>query len=278
MPRQYSMSDPKAQRVLLGLRAGLTLRLVGERPRRFSEYCSRHPDYAREAQPLEAANAKAAYLRKGAYLREKTHCDNGHLLAEHARFAVYKGWKTRKCKICHHMRYRRGGVMKAEILEKVTARITAGASLSSFTKTGGQGYLLGFYTLARYRRENPGFDGFVTQALANRIIRRSDPLHPPGTFRYDWEPTDQHAIALVLPRGFPGKDDVLQSIFVALIEGRLQRSDVQRHLSFFLSGYNRQHPTKFAKFGNSLLVSLDEVILDDGSGTRGDLVTRGLWD
>jgi hypothetical protein len=109
MPKQYSMSDPKAQRVLLGLRAGLTLRLVGERPRRFSEYCSRHPDYAREAQPLEAANAKAAYLRKGAYLREKTHCDNGHLLAEHARFAVYKGWKTRKCKICHHMRYRRGG-------------------------------------------------------------------------------------------------------------------------------------------------------------------------
>jgi hypothetical protein len=37
-------------------------------------------------------------------------------------------------------------------------------------------------------------------------------------------------------------------------------------------------PTKFAKFCDSPLVSLDEVMFDDGSATRCDTVSRGLWD
>jgi hypothetical protein len=36
-------------------------------------------------------------------------------------------------------------------------------------------------------------------------------------------------------------------------------------------------PTKFAKFGDSQLVSLDEVMFDGGTATRGDTVSRGLW-
>jgi hypothetical protein len=38
------------------------------------------------------------------------------------------------------------------------------------------------------------------------------------------------------------------------------------------------YPTKYAKFGNSPLVSLDEVLFDDGNTTRGDTVSRGLWE
>jgi hypothetical protein len=34
----------------------------------------------------------------------------------------------------------------------------------------------------------------------------------------------------------------------------------------------------FAKFGNSLLVSLDEVLFEGGTATRGDTVSKGLWD
>jgi len=37
-------------------------------------------------------------------------------------------------------------------------------------------------------------------------------------------------------------------------------------------------PTKYAKFGDSPLVLLDEVLFDDGTATRGDRVSRGLWD
>lgn len=44
-----------------------------------------------------------------------------------------------------------------------------------------------------------------------------------------------------------------------------------------MSEYNRQH-RKYARFGNSPLLSQDEALFDDGSGTRGDNVTRSLWD
>jgi hypothetical protein len=82
----------------------------------------------------------------------------------------------------------------------------------------------------------------------------------------------------MLPDHFPGKNEVVQSIFLALVEGRLDRSQVERHLRRFVREYNRQHPTKYAKFGNSLLLSLDEVLFEDGSATRGDNVSQGLWD
>ena len=70
----HKMSDDKALRILPGLRAGLTLRQVGEVPRRFNAYCDAHPEYARETRPLEAANAEAARRRKGDSLRTTTHC------------------------------------------------------------------------------------------------------------------------------------------------------------------------------------------------------------
>jgi hypothetical protein len=46
----------------------------------------------------------------------------------------------------------------------------------------------------------------------------------------------------------------------------------------YVSAHNRKYPTKYAKFGNSPLVSLDEVLFEDGTATRGDTITGGLWD
>ncbi|SFN02767.1 hypothetical protein SAMN05216573_10788 [Bradyrhizobium sp. Rc3b] len=40
----------------------------------------------------------------------------------------------------------------------------------------------------------------------------------------------------------------------------------------------KQFPTKYRKFGDSLLVSLDEQLFEDGTATRGDSVSRGLWE
>jgi hypothetical protein len=45
-----------------------------------------------------------------------------------------------------------------------------------------------------------------------------------------------------------------------------------------VASHNKMFPTKYAKFGDSPLVSLDESLFDNGSGTRGDIVTRALWD
>jgi hypothetical protein len=174
------------------------------------------------------------------------------------------------------MRYYRGGVIKPDVLKKVTARIIAGSSLSNFTKAGNGGYLVRFSTLARYRRENPAFDRLVVESIQSRIYRA--PTVAAGTFHYEWDPADAQVIPAMLPDGFPGKNDVVQSIFVELIEGRLDRKLLKQHIRRFVIEYNRQHPGKFAKFGTGRLLSLDEVIFEGGTTTRGDMVSRGLWD
>ena len=46
----------------------------------------------------------------------------------------------------------------------------------------------------------------------------------------------------------------------------------------YITAHNRMFPTNFAKFGNSPLVSLDQVLFEDGSMTRGDTISHGLWD
>jgi hypothetical protein len=88
----------------------------------FYAYCDLHLEYAREALPLVEANRKAAIGRKGEPRRAKTHCVNGHLFAENARVALHKGWMVRQCRACELVRYRRGGVIKLDVLEKVTTR------------------------------------------------------------------------------------------------------------------------------------------------------------
>jgi hypothetical protein len=69
------------------------------------------------------------------------------------------------------MRYRRGGVIKAPVLEQVKARIIAGSSIGSITKAGKGGYLVKFSTLARHRRENPEFNLFVVAATKDNNSR-----------------------------------------------------------------------------------------------------------
>jgi hypothetical protein len=273
------LSDEKASRVMIGLREGRTPRSFYVTIEVLKAYCDAHPEYAREALPLIQANAEAAKLRKGAHIRDKTHCINGHSLAEHARVAIHKGWKTRQCRACETMRYRRGGVMKVGVLEKVTARIIAGSPINAFTKSGKDGYLVKFDTLARHRRENPEFDRFVLDATKDNNSKGQ---------KLRWQRVrnaavrdqnnDYYKIRAMLPANFPGRDDVVSAIFEDLIDGSLQRENVRACIPAYMAAHNRMFPTKFAKFGDGKLVSLDEVLFDDGTMTRGDTVTRGLWD
>ena len=166
-PRE--LSDDKAARMMTALREGKTLRKFAVKAPRLEAYFKIHPDYEREARPLIEANAKAAHLRKGAHLRDKTHCVNGHSFAEHGRVAMHKGWMTRQCRACEVMRYHRGGVIKPKILQKVKDRLKVKASLSSFTK--GPGYLVRPDTLARYRREHPDFNRSVMEVIKDSNSR-----------------------------------------------------------------------------------------------------------
>jgi hypothetical protein len=250
-PRE--LSDEKAARMMVALREGKTLRKFAVRAPRLEAYFKAHPDYEREARPLIAANAKAAFLRKGAYIREKTHCTNGHSFAEHGRVAMHKGWLTRQCRACEVMRYHRGGVIKPEILKKVTDRLKAKASLSSFTKPG-SGYLVRPDTLARYRREHPDFDRLVVDVIKgsnSRAQQRRWHRIKNGVVRE--QNNDYYRIVEMVPRHLPShvRDDVVQAIFIDLLAGSLRREDVRSRMRDYVSAQGRMFPTKFAKFGDS---------------------------
>jgi hypothetical protein len=82
----------------------------------------------------------------------------------------------------------------------------------------------------------------------------------------------------MLPQRLANRDEIAASIFLALTSGTLQRDQAKLRLPEFITATNRMFPTMFAKFGDSPLVSLDEMMFDDGSTTRGDTVSCGLWD
>jgi hypothetical protein len=135
----------------------------------------------------------------------------------------------------------------------------------------------------RYRRENPDFDRFVAATIANnnsrgQLIRYARVRTRLRTTARREEANDYQKILAMFSANFPGRNDAAQDVFVALYEGSLQRKDVRARVKQFITAHNRMFPTDFAKFGDSKLVSLDEVLFDDGTMTRGDTVTRRLWD
>lgn len=92
------------------------------------------------------------------------------------------------------------------------------------------------------------------------------------------ETNDYFRIRALVPVGNPHRDDIVGRIFEDLLSGSLEREDIGIRIKVYVTELNRLFPTNYAKFGNSPLVSLDEVLFDDGSTTRGDTVSRGLWD
>jgi hypothetical protein len=177
------------------------------------------------------------------------------------------------------MRHQRGNPIQADVLVKVTARITAGAPINSFTTAGTAKYLVKFSTLARHRRENPEFDRFVIAATKDNNSKGQ---------QLRWQRVrnaavrddnnDYYKIRDMIPASNPHRDDIVARIFEDLLDGTLERAVVPARIKVYISELNKLYPTKYAKFGNSPLVSLDEVMFDDGTTTRGDLVCRGLWD
>jgi len=177
--------------------------------------------------------------------------------------------------------------MRPEALVKVTAALKGGATISLIIHGrpvgGGKANpslrIVDAGILARYRRENPEFDRFVLERTKDNS-RRGQLLRLQrirnATVRE--QNNDFYKILSMIPANFPGRDDVVSNIFEAMLNGSLKREDVRTRVQTYIATHNRMFPTKYAKFGNSPLVSLDEVLFEDGSMTRGDTISRGLWD
>jgi hypothetical protein len=272
------LTDEKAARMMTALRRGQTLRTFGIRAPRLVAYFKAHPEYAREAQPLIEANNKAALLRKGARLRDLTHCKYGHSLAD-AYVSHQAGYIKRDCRTCWAIRQKRAGPIKPDIAKKVEALLRRGASVTSFTSHRANSYLLQHKTFTRFRLENDRINQLFlnNQKDANSRGQRLRRLRIENEAKRG-QANDYRNILAMVPRGFPGRDDVVSAIFEDLLTGALKRADVSGRIQTYVSAHNQMFPTKYRKFGDAALLSLDEVMFDDGAMTLGDTVSRGLWD
>lgn len=278
----YRITDQTAARMLEGLRVGKTPRMFAIRPARLEAYLRTHPDYAAEARPLIAANARAADLRKAAGKRDKTHCSRGHLFTpETTRLRKDPNDPRRECKICERERAAQGDAIKPGSAEKVRDLLRKKARIGSFTQAsvGCSDYVMSHRTFARLRREDSEIDALaviVIEESRSRAQRTRWTRVRTQTARD--QTNDYYAIRAMLPAAMPDRDDVVSAIFEDLLTGALKREEVKSRIRTYVTAHNQMFATKYRKFGDSLLVSLDEALFEDGGGTRGDNVSRGLWD
>jgi hypothetical protein len=277
------LSDEKAARMMVALREGRTLRKFGVKPPRLEAYFAAYPEYAREARPLIEANARAACLRKGANYRDKTHCKHGHPLSGDNLYIAPKR-KERKCRTCVQRRQSAPRPADHAQIERATAALIAGLTIKRICwgTVGVQKVsepILPFSKLKLHRRLNPDYDRFVVLRLADHNSKAQ--LRRWRTVRNDAvrdQNDDFYEIRATLPANFPDRDDVVSNIFEAILNGSLQRDQVRARIRDFIAIHNRTFSTAYPKFGGKLLHSLDAPIFDDGTTTRGDTVSRGLWD
>src|SRR6266849_799279 len=99
------LSDEKAARMLVAMREGRTLRKfsITRNCPRFKAYCEAHPEYARNALPLAAANQKAADRRKGEVKRNQASvvCLKGLHPMSKDNVSIHKG--RRSCIACRRI-------------------------------------------------------------------------------------------------------------------------------------------------------------------------------
>lgn len=281
------MTQEQAAAVLEALKSGNSIARITSGKRRkaivtaskYRTHAQRYPDWAATIRPLEVANRIAADHLKGSPKRDRTHCPRGHLMPTTSKF--WNGRRYRHCATCRKERDLRGVMPKPDVIKKVRALLLEKHSISSFTKGGRPGFLLSHRNLTHLRRARPEFDVLITETIKGSNFRAQAQRYAHQRF-INGSPAVQSRyyseIVSMVPSFLRDRDDIVSDIFKALLDGSLRHDQVKARVSVFVTEQNRMFPTNFAKFGNSSLVSLDEVLFEDGSTTRGDTVSRSLWD
>lgn len=287
------LSDEKAARIMVGLREGYTTRKFWVGTARLEAYLVAHPEYAREARPLMEANTRAARKRKGSRLRDLTRlfCLKGlhPMTGNNVRIDPSRG--RRACLACRNIARDNPPLITPIVLTKIKQALEAGASQSQICNGAPVGggkidrslILTTNHKFYQQRRLDPEFNKFVLAHLVDSLStgqqarwRRSRTRIRTAAARN--EANDYQAIRAMVPAHLPDRDDIVSTIFEDLLTGALKREDVKVRVSFYVAAQNQLFSTKYRKFGDSPLVSLDEVMFEDGSTTRSDTVSRGLWD
>ena len=293
-----SMDEETAGRVMAALRSGRTInsicngRIDGRRTKSeritylhlYRNYCAQHPDFALEAGILQTKNAQAANARKGSLKREMTHCIHGHPLSG-VNLLVEGRTGFRRCRICLARRAASPRPPTEEQIKRVTAALNAGQTIARICWGIVDGKrsvdrIIGHNKLKLYREMNPDFDKFVGTVTAGSGSRAQQRRHNPKLFQAEVlrsERNDYHAITNLLPANLPYdvRNDIVQSIFMALLEGSLRRDQVRSRVQQFITAHNREaNKHGVGQYG---LRSLDAPLYADSSRTLGDTLEHGFW-
>jgi hypothetical protein len=197
----------------------------------------------------------------------------------------------RACLACRRLARDNPPLIVPEVMTKIKQALEAGASIAQICygrPVGGgpankSAMLANSQKFYHHRRVDPEFNRFVLAHVADSMsvgqqIRWRRFKARAQTTAARTETNDYHAIRAMIPANFPDRDDIVSRIFEDILSGAIRREDVRSRVRNYITEHNRMFPTNFAKFGDARLVSLDEAMFEDGSTTRGDTVSRGLWE
>ena len=254
---------------------------------KFNKHCILYQEWGSEARRLAAANAKAADKLKGGDRSNQTHCKRGHSLADAFVHVSPEGWVMRNCRTCHEARRDRIEPLPTNKLRQVECMLLDGKSIAEIAGKTLRGVkrpvIVNSNLFYNARKADHAFDLFVREQTAdsNRKAQKLRwALHRARavTAERREQANDYQRIIGMLPAYLSDREDIAHDIFVAVHEKSLRPEDVPDRVKWYIKDHERRFPTKYAKFGNDPLVSLDEMLFDDGTTTRGDTVSRGLWD
>jgi hypothetical protein len=289
------MTPAQANRFMEALRAGRTLRRICGGGSlgppiasldKFRKHCSLYPEWGAIASRLARINAKASdslkAWRKGKYA---PFCKSGRHAMVGDNVVTSKVCDSRYCKACWLERSQRP--MTAEEITATKDALSKGWTTRKITEgipIGGGPRDRNVVIVSRkaffaQRKHDPEFALFVKHATAGNTKRGQQIRHSRiHTVAARDSNNDYYKIRDMIPERNPHRDDIVARIFEDILNSSLRREDVPSRIDHYVSEMNRLYPTKFAKFGDSPLVSLDEVMFDEGTATRGDTVSRSLWD
>jgi len=257
---------------------------------KFKKHCAAYPAWGVEAQRIAKINARAADILKSVNSAKRRQTQEVCLKGLHPmkgnNLMIHKG--RRACLACwrHHASHPPIHSI-LPVLDLIKDDLRRGISLGQIChgKPTGGGKVdrrlirVRPNVLYRYRELNPVFDQFVREALAGSNSRGQ---------RIRWtrvrtssvrdSNNEYYKIRDMIPEQNPHRDDIVARIFEDLLSGSLKREEVPARVKVYIAELNKLYPTKYARFGDSPLMSLDDVLFEDGTRTRGDTITRGLWD
>jgi hypothetical protein len=258
---------------------------------RLRRHCEQNPEWGAKVRKLSWENFKKK-SRESSHLRRRTAemCIKGlhPMTGDNVMISHKKNRQWRQCLACRRHAAKNPPMASIlAIVDVIKEKIIRGTSIGEICHgkpTGGgpidRSLVLTMHNKFSYlRKTDAEFDQFVSEHTKNNNSRGQRIRHTRvRTAAVRGDNNDYYKIRELIPESNPNRDDIVARIFEDLLGGTLKREDVPARIKGYIAELNKLYPTKYAKFGNSRLLSLDEVMFDDGSATRGDNVSRGLWD